>query len=140
MNEILSTPAIPAAAGFTPMVLAHTAAALLAIGVGAVAFAARKGTLAHRIAGRAWVALMLAAAISSFWIQGLGHFSPIHLLSIAVPVMLGAAVWCAMTGRIERHRQMMTRLYLFGLGVAGLFTLLPGRLLGRVLWTSLGII
>lgn len=138
MNDLL--PAAAPAAGFTPVILAHTVAALLAIGVGAVAFAARKGTLAHRIAGRSWVLLMLVAAISSFWIQGLGHFSPIHLLSVAVPVMLGAAVWCAMTGRIERHRKMMTRMYVFGLGVAGIFTLLPGRLLGRLLWTSLGIL
>jgi uncharacterized membrane protein len=35
----------------------------------------RKGTLSHRVAGRGWVALMLATAISSFPIQSAGHFS-----------------------------------------------------------------
>lgn len=137
MNGILN--ATPAG-DFTAVIVAHMSAAFLAIGVGALAFVAPKGSATHRWAGRTWVSLMLVAAISSFWIRVHGQFSVIHLLSVAVPLMLGAAVYYAATGRIARHRKMMTRMYLFGLVVAGLFTLLPGRLLGRLLWTTLGIL
>ncbi|HEX5093398.1 MAG TPA: DUF2306 domain-containing protein [Burkholderiales bacterium] len=126
--------------GFDAVIVLHLAAAVAAIGIGALAFAARKGSLVHRAAGRSWVLLMLVAAISSFWIQTKGHFSPIHILSVAVPLMLAAGVYFAATGRLVRHRRMMTGIYALGLGVAGLFTLLPNRLLGHMLWTSLGLI
>lgn len=125
---------------FTPIILAHTFAALAAIGLGAGMFFARKGTFSHRIAGRGWVALMLVAAISSFWIQSTGHFSWIHLLSVAVPLLLAAGVYFAVTGNVPGHKRMMVSIYALGLGVAGLFTLLPHRLLGRMLWSSLGLL
>jgi len=125
---------------FTPVIVAHMSAAFLAIGVGALAFAARKGSAVHRAAGRGWVLLMLVTAVSSFWIRTTGHFSAIHILSVAVPVLLGLGVYYAATGRVRRHRRMMVAIYAGGLGVAGLFTLLPGRLLGHLLWTSLGLI
>jgi len=57
-----------------------------------------------------------------------------------VPVLLALGVYFAATGRIRRHRRMMVGIYVLGLGVAGLFTLLPNRLLGHMLWTSLGVI
>jgi uncharacterized membrane protein len=127
-------------ASFTPVILAHTIAALAAVALGAAMFLARKGTFLHRVAGRAWVALMLVVAISSFWIKGDGTYSWIHGLSIAVIVLLGLAVWFAITRRIERHRKLMIGVYAGALGVAGMFTLLPYRLLGRLVWGSLGLI
>jgi uncharacterized membrane protein len=126
--------------GFDAVIVLHLAAALAALAIGALAFAARKGSAVHRAAGRSWVLLMLVAAISSFWIQTKGHFSPIHILSVAVPVLLGLGVYYAATGRLVRHRRMMIGIYALGLGAAGLFTLLPDRLLGHALWTSLGLI
>jgi len=53
---------------------------------------------------------------------------------------LAAGVCFAATGRLFRHRRMMIGIYALGLGVAGLFTLLPDRLLGHALWTSLRLI
>jgi uncharacterized membrane protein len=126
--------------GFDAVIVLHLAAAVAAIAIGALAFAARKGSVVHRAAGRSWVVLMLVAAISSFWIQTKGHFSEVHILSVAVPVFLGLGVYFAATGRIRRHRRMMVATYVMGLGIAGLFTLLPNRLLGHLLWTSLGIL
>jgi uncharacterized membrane protein len=125
---------------FTPIILAHTLAALAAVALGAAMFLARKGTFLHRVAGRSWVALMLVVAISSFWIKGDGTYSWIHGLSVAVIFLLGLAVWFAITRRIERHRKLMIGVYAGALGVAGMFTLLPYRLLGRLVWGSLGLI
>lgn len=125
---------------FTPIILAHTFAAFAAVGLGTAMFAARKGTLTHRLAGRAWIALMLGVAVSSFWIQRSGSFSWIHALSVVVILMLGAAVHFARTHRIRGHRRMVIGLYAGGLLLTGFFTLLPHRLLGRLVWSSLGLI
>jgi len=127
-------------ASFNAIVLTHTFAALAAIALGAAVFLARKGTLLHRIAGRGWVALMLTVAISSFWIRSSGSFSWIHLLSVAVPVLLAAGVYFAIRRNFVRHQRVMIGVYALGLGVAGLFTLLPNRLLGHMLWSNLGVI
>jgi uncharacterized membrane protein len=125
---------------FTPVILVHAFAAFTAIALGAGMFIARKGTISHRIAGRGWVALMLLTAISSFWIRSSGSFSWIHLLSVAVPLLLAAGAYFAITRNLRGHQRMMVGIYALGLGVAGLFTLLPHRLLGRMLWSSLGLI
>jgi uncharacterized membrane protein len=125
---------------FTPVILLHLSAALAALALGAAMFLARKGTFLHRVGGRSWVALMLVVAVSSFWIQRTGTFSWIHLLSAAVILMLGAAVYFAVTHNLRGHRRMVIGLYAGGLVLTGLFTLLPHRLLGRMLWGSLGIL
>lgn len=126
--------------GFNALIVLHLSAAVAAIAVGALAFAARKGSVFHRVAGRGWVALMLVTALSSFWIRTTGSFSWIHLLSVAVPVLLAASVYAAIRGNVARHRLSMISIYALGLGVAGLFTLLPDRLLGRMLWSSVGLL
>ncbi|MBL8379580.1 MAG: DUF2306 domain-containing protein [Burkholderiales bacterium] len=127
------------AATFTPAILAHTGAALAALGVGALVFLGRKGDARHRLVGRIWVALMLVTAISSFWIKGSGSFSWIHGLSIFTLFALAGGVFFAATGRIAAHRKTMANLYVGALVISGLFTLLPQRLLGRMLWSSLGL-
>lgn len=125
---------------FTPIILLHTFAALAAFGLGAAMLLARKGTFLHRVAGRSWVALMLAVAISSFWIKSSGNFSWIHGLSVSVLVLLALLVFLAITRRISAHRWLAIGLYAGALVITGLFTLLPHRLLGRLVWGSLGLI
>jgi uncharacterized membrane protein len=125
---------------FTPLILLHAGAAFAALALGAGMFLARKGTFSHRIAGRGWVALMLVVSISGFWIQTKGHFTWIHILSVVVPLLLAAGVWFAVKGNVRGHQRMMVSVYLGALLVAGAFTLLPHRLLGRFIWSSLGLI
>ena len=123
---------------FTPAVTAHVAAAVLALGVGALVFLRRKGTPVHRWTGRTWAALMLAVAITSFWITGAdGRYSWIHGLSVFVTAGVPFAVYLAASGKIAAHRRLMSGMYIGGLIVAGMFTLLPNRLLGRMLWDAL---
>lgn len=122
---------------FTPVILAHTAAAVAALAFGAAIFLRRKGSITHRLLGRGWVALMLVTALSSFWIRSTGGFSWIHGLSVIAVAALAGAVVYAMRGNIKRHQIVMKALY-GSLLVAGLFTLVPHRLLGRMLWPALG--
>ncbi|MEW6690774.1 MAG: DUF2306 domain-containing protein [Pseudomonadota bacterium] len=123
---------------FTPAIWIHLGAALAALVLGGFLFLARKGTPAHRIAGRTWAALMLVTALSTWWIRGSGAFSWLHLFSIAALAGLAAAVYFAFTHQIERHRRAVTGLYVGALVIAGAFAFLPQRLLGRALWAALG--
>jgi len=127
------TPLLDAA----PAVSLHGFAALSAFVLGLVQFAAPKGTLPHRTVGWVWVLLMLAVAISSFWIHEirlLGPWSPIHLISIYVLVMLPLAVWRAHRHQVSEHRRAMIVIFSGALVVAGLFTLLPGRIMHAVVF------
>ena len=115
----------------------HAFAAFAALAVGGVQLALPKGTRRHRVMGYVWVALMLVLAVSSFWIHQIrliGPFSPIHLLSILVLVTVPLAVWYAHNHRVAAHRSTMIRLYLFALVGAGIFTLLPGRVMHAVVF------
>jgi uncharacterized membrane protein len=120
-----------------PAIPLHAFAALAAFVLGLVQFAAPKGTLPHRTIGWIWVGLMATVAGSSFWIHTIrlaGPFSPIHLLSIFTLLVLPLAVWRAHTHRVADHRRMMILLFAGALVVAGLFTLLPGRVMHHVVF------
>lgn len=125
---------------FTPVILAHTVAAFAALALGAAMFFARKGTFLHRVAGRTWAALMLAVAVTSFWIKSSGSFSWIHILSVTVIVLLAILIYFAASRQISAHRRLALGLYIGALGITGMFTLLPYRLLGRQLWGGLGLL
>lgn len=131
------------ATGLSPILLAplaiqlHTGAAISALLLGIVQLAAPKGTIPHRAFGYVWVGLMATVALTSFAIHEirlLGPFSPIHLLSLYVLVMLPVAVLSARRRRVSAHRRYMIRMFTFGLVLTGVFTLLPGRVLGRLLF------
>lgn len=124
--------------GFTPIILAHLVAALAAVVVGGATFLMKKGTPRHRLFGRSWVLLMAFVALSSFWIRTDGHWSWIHLLSIITLAGLAGAIFAIAHKRVQWHRRAMSNLYL-GLVVAGLFTLLPQRLLGALVWHATGL-
>ncbi|MCA3323165.1 MAG: DUF2306 domain-containing protein [Roseomonas sp.] len=119
------------------LVQAHVAAALAAILLGLVQFIRPKGTGAHRLLGWCWVLLMAVVALSSIGITGVagpGHFSWIHGLSAFTLGGLTAAVFLARRRNIHAHRNFMMGLYLGALLVTGAFTLLPGRIMGRVVF------
>jgi uncharacterized membrane protein len=121
----------------TPTIPLHAFAAMTAFALGLVQFAAPKGTLPHRTLGWIWVGLMALVAISSFWINQIrlvGPWSPIHLLSIFTLTMLPLAVWRAHTHQVAAHRRTMIGLFSGALVIAGLFTLLPGRIMHAVVF------
>jgi uncharacterized membrane protein len=117
----------------------HAYAALAAFVLGAVQLARVKGTTQHRALGYTWVALMLVIAISSFWIHGESlriwrTWSPIHLLSILALLMLPAAIYFARVHRVRGHKLTMLGLFSGALVIAGIFTLVPGRIMHRVVF------
>jgi uncharacterized membrane protein len=120
-----------------PAIPLHALAAMAAFVLGVVQFAAPKGTMPHRAIGAIWVALMTMVAISSFWINQIrlvGPWSRIHLLSIFTLLMLPLAIWKAHTHQVAAHRRIMIYLFSGALVVAGLFTLVPGRIMHAVVF------
>jgi uncharacterized membrane protein len=115
----------------------HAFAAIAAFALGVVQLAAPKGTIPHRAVGWSWVLLMLAIAISSFFIHTIrlwGPFSPIHLLSLLTLVTVPLAVWLAHRHDVRHHRIAMTSIFISALVLAGAFTLLPGRIMSAVVF------
>jgi uncharacterized membrane protein len=115
----------------------HAFAAMTAFALGIVQLAAPKGTLPHRTIGWIWVALMASVAASSFWLHYIklwGIWSPIHLISIFVLVMLPLAVLAAHRHDVRRHQRGMIALFAGGLLIAGIFTFAPGRIMHAVIF------
>jgi uncharacterized membrane protein len=113
----------------------HIAAAFLAVVAVMAQFAGAKAGPRHRTIGWVFVAAMGVTAVSSLWITGIlpGSYSPIHLLTAITLVMLPLGVIRRRRGDISGHRRTMIGLTA-GLVAAGLFTLLPGRILSNVVF------
>ncbi|QUL37583.1 DUF2306 domain-containing protein [Erythrobacter sp. JK5] len=124
---------------FTLPIVIHLATALPAVLLGPVILMRRKGDAPHRALGRVWVALMLTTAIASAFIRAPGGgiagtgFSFIHIFTVWTLVVVPLGLIAARQGKIEAHRGAMKGLYA-GLCIAGAFTLIPGRLLGDLVF------
>jgi uncharacterized membrane protein len=121
----------------SPVIQAHAAFAFAAIALGAVQLLSPKGTLPHRAIGWAWTLLMIGVAGTSLFIHTIrtwGPWSPIHLLSLFTLVIVPVGVARARAHDVTGHRRTMIWTFILALGVAGLFTLAPGRIMNRVLF------
>ncbi len=80
---------------------------------------------------------MLLVALSSLLIHELrqwGSFSLIHLLSVFTLAMLPVGIYFARQHNVVGHRKTMLGLFFGALVIAGAFTLLPSRILGRMMF------
>jgi uncharacterized membrane protein len=122
-----------------PLVFFHLVTAFSALLLGGVVLARRKGTTSHRALGWAWVALMGSTAVASGFIRdyhlpNLAGITPIHAFTVLVAVQLPRGIWLIRRGDVTGHRKTMRGLYIGACVLAGVFTLLPGRFLGQLLW------
>jgi uncharacterized membrane protein len=121
-------------------VVAHLSTVLLALPLGISQLVLPKGTLRHRTVGWIWVTLMTATALVSFAIHGInpGGLSWIHIFSVTTLIFAPLIVLYARRGQVERHRAAVLGLMLGGLVIAGLFTFIPGRALGQLVFRIFG--
>ena len=122
-----------------PIVALHLAAALLALAIGTAVMLRRKGTLDHKRLGWTWVVLMASVAVSSAFMRDYGlpniaGYTPIHAFTAYVALALPWAIRRIRRGDVAGHRRVMRGMFYGACVVAGLFTLLPGRFLGNLLW------
>jgi uncharacterized membrane protein len=125
-----------------PLVFVHLLTAFAALVLGIVILARRKGTGSHRVLGWAWVALMGSTALASAFIRdyhlpNIAGITPIHAFTVLVAVQLPRGIWLIRRGQVAAHRKTMRGLFTGACVLAGIFTLLPGRFLGTLLWKNL---
>ena len=114
----------------------HLATVVISLTASIYIFAAAKGTRSHKFAGRIAAAALVITAISTFGVNSLSSpyfgMSPIHIFSAVVLFFVPYAIWQVRRGNVDAHRKAMTGVSIGGLGVAGAFTLLPGRMMAEV--------
>lgn len=129
----------PASGAVSLPIVIHLVTVVPALVLGPVILWRRKGDRLHRLLGRIWVGLMLATAVASAFIRTPGAglagtgFSLIHIFTVWTLITVPIAIRAVRAGDVDVHRNMMTGLYV-GLCIAGAFTLLPGRLLGNLVF------
>ncbi|MCB2097299.1 MAG: DUF2306 domain-containing protein [Parvularculaceae bacterium] len=121
----------------------HAFGAMAALPLGAVQLIAPKGNLQHKILGAAWVLIMAAVGISSFFMQHPTapgdpfwmRFSPIHIFTLLTAYALLHGGWMLVRGgpRLRFHSRPFIGLFIGGLIVAGLLAFLPGRIMHQVM-------
>lgn len=117
------------------MIELHIIAALVAVVLGVVQFASRKGTRRHRVVGRVWFLAMAVVCATSLGIYEVndGKPSPIHILTAVTVFFMIRAIVAARKGNIRRHKRALIGCYA-GLIIAGLAaTLIPGRFIPQLL-------
>lgn len=112
----------------------HLGTVIPALPLGAWILWHPKGTTTHKLAGRIWGVMMVVTAVDSFWIRSLtGSFSPIHLFSVLTLISVPLGIWHIKNDRVDRHIRAMRGVYI-GLCVAGIFSVMPGRMMGSLIF------
>jgi uncharacterized membrane protein len=126
----------------TPVIATHMSLALTAVAIGPVALWSRLGSTRprlHRSMGYAWVTCMFGAAFSGLFIRdnqlpNWAGFTPIHLLIPVTFYCLYKGLRAIAQGQVSAHRHTMQWTYIAACVITGLFTLLPQRYLGQLVW------
>lgn len=116
----------------------HLATVLPAAAIGGwLILRSAKGQPPHRAWGKAYMVLMLVTAIVSIFIHELnpGGFSLVHLVVPLTLYGLWAGWRTIRRGLVPDHRRIMIIVYIGAIVLAGGFTLTPGRLLYKALFT-----
>ena len=117
-------------------IIVHLSTVLLALPLGMAQLVLPKGTLRHRTIGYSWCALMVVTALVSFSVHtnNPGGIDPIHLFSVLTLVSVPLIIFFARTGRVAQHQRAVLGLMIGGLVIAGLFTFIPSRALGGLVF------
>lgn len=102
----------------SPAIQIHVFAAVVALGLGAWQFLARKGTFPHRVVGWIWIVLLASICLSSFFIPGsifIGPISVFHALSVYTLWSLFMGAKAARQGDVADHKSYMA--WIFGLSI-----------------------
>ena len=106
-------------------------------------WASRKGSVAHRALGTAYLLLMTVTSLTAVFIGAsvfpllhLGRFAlgPVHLFVVLTLSGVWNAVQGLRVGDFRRHGRAVRGTYFGGLMIAGAFTLLPGRIMHAVVF------
>lgn len=114
----------------------HVALILVALVLTPVMLLRRRGDRWHRRLGWVWCIALMGTALASFFVRVIspGHLGPIHILSAWTLIQVPLIVRNARRHDVARHRRAVRLMVLGALILAGMFTLLPKRMLGHWLF------
>ncbi len=118
-----------------PAIQLHIITVIKALITNALILTLRKGTRIHRRVGWVWAVTMILTSITTFWINSFDFawgISPIHIFSLVVLFNVPYAIISIRKGNVEAHRRAMIGTVVGSLGIAGLFTFTPGRIMWEV--------
>ncbi len=133
----------------SPVIAVHLSATLTALVIGPIAMWARLGKTKrpwiHRAIGYGWVSMMIVSAISAIFIRDYGlpnvwGYTLIHLMIPYTVFWLVYGFRALAKKELIKHHKAMMGLYFGACIGAGLFTLLPNRYLGGIIWSYFGLI
>jgi uncharacterized membrane protein len=104
-------------------------------------FFSTKGSRYHRLAGKAYLTLMVLTSIAAVFVRSFSGWSleigpvKLGLIHLFIPLTLNG-VWGTLAalraGNIKAHQASMKGVYFGALIVAGLLTFAPGRIMYRL--------
>ncbi len=116
----------------------HAAFAFLALFLGPVALFRKQRDRIHKTVGYIWIIAIVGLSVSGLFIQSeiavIAHFGPIHLLSLYAIWGVADGLYQIRKRNIALHRAAMQAVWFGAMGIAGLLTLLPGRVLNRIVF------
>ncbi len=118
-----------------PAIQLHIITVIIALISTALILTMRKGTGIHRKVGWVWAASMIVTSTTTFWINSFDFawgVSPIHIFSLVVLFNVPYAIISIRRGNVEAHKKAMIGTVIGALGIAGLFTFTPGRIMWEV--------
>jgi uncharacterized membrane protein len=109
----------------------HIATIFTALSLTPVMLLRHRGDALHRVLGWTWSGALFITAADTFLVRTLypGSLSYIHLLSAWTLLQVPLLVIAARQHNIKRHRAAVKGMITGALLIAGIFTLLPGRLI-----------
>ena len=113
----------------------HLFSVVPCIFLGAYGLLGKKGTTIHMTLGKVYMILMLFTALITLLMPAdvggrfLNHFGWIHLFSFLTLWTVPTAYTAIRKGNVRAHQRKMVLLYIGAIGIAGGFTLAPGRYL-----------
>ena len=113
----------------------HLLTVVPCIFLGAYGLLGKKGTPIHKRLGKFYMLLMLFTAVVTLFMPAdvggrfLNHFGWIHLFSFLTLWTVPTAYSAIRRGKVKSHQRKMILLYIGAIGIAGGFTLAPGRYL-----------
>lgn len=113
----------------------HLITVVPCIFLGAYGLLGKKGTPIHKTLGKIYMILMLITGTITVFMPAdvggrfLNHFGWIHLFSFLTLWTVPTAYLAIKNGKVKKHQRRMILLYIGAIGIAGGFTLAPGRYL-----------
>ena len=113
----------------------HLITVVPCIFLGAYGLLGKKGTPIHKTLGKIYMILMLITGTITVFMPAdvggrfLNHFGWIHLFSFLTLWTVPTAYLAIRNGKVKKHQRRMILLYIGAIGIAGGFTLAPGRYL-----------